>query len=787
MAAVSSRGGTFLGIDPSNLGEGLSDSISCVSTNESESDDASLEEYDSCDEGMPAYPPSTASTSCTYVDALDWHEIVEFRPSGQSDAIEGVQRGTHRYGLELPTFDATLGLPEVPPNDRFFPYTQFDQEKNWRSMLTQQNVAGLAKHLNAVKDPYEEILRRYRAGTAERKEWDADRKAAISSHIDAILGKKAGSGKTEQLSQPRRESDGQPVSEKEQEKLETKESEVQRLKSSGEKQRNSPDQASGIAAPPTTSAGSFGHVGFGKFLSSRGLPLDSLQMGGSQEPVKTEKEADGSDREGKKEEAEAFRIEMQKKQREAAQLRQDEQQRKAAEVRRSMEEAREKERQMAEQQKALEEQRQAEVRRNEAAREMAAKQAELRAAEARKQQQQHEDLRRALAAAAEVKKRQEAAQLPLAVAAAATSTPGANIFQLQSPLGMQQQQSLVAGNQQGFSQPPQSSVSHAAAPSQVKPPLQSSTGLPRAAEPSVMLHESESAKQFEVLHKQRSDMFKQRIGAFGSDPGFKKERRVLDKQLKTEITQVSGNLQQVYQKAERIIKVLDGLPEDRRFYCYQTLAQIMMSKCDGLTQNLVFPLAEVLMKVVRKHPLLLDALLSALHKVCVMTVPKYFSLKGGAGGDAERREMMNYKQIEEGTGTRLETEDEFVTRQSGYIMLFAGLLQVDDGKNSSGVNEAWMYLARLLNALPPTRVTATALENFLRIAGSKLFYRYKNQMVKLLQFMDSHFLKQLGESGEVEVRAIYTRLYTYLSTEKFREEPEGWRMPDRDESSFTQA
>lgn len=71
----------------------------------------------------------------------------------------------------------------------------------------------------------------------------------------------------------------------------------------------------------------------------------------------------------------------------------------------------------------------------------------------------------------------------------------------------------------------------------------------------------------------------------------------------------------------------------------------------------------------------------------------------------------------------------------------------------------------------------------LQISGFMLFKRYKNQMVKLLQNVDKFFLVDLAACGEDDVKSIYSRLRTYLTLEKFRDEPEGWRMPDRDESS----
>ena len=50
---------------------------------------------------------------------------------------------------------------------------------------------------------------------------------------------------------------------------------------------------------------------------------------------------------------------------------------------------------------------------------------------------------------------------------------------------------------------------------------------------------------------------------------------------------------------------------------------------------------------------------------------------------------------------------------------------------------------RLLNELPATRVTATAVDAFLQVAGFKLYALYGRQFVKLLHYIDHVFLEDL--------------------------------------------
>ena len=52
-------------------------------------------------------------------------------------------------------------------------------------------------------------------------------------------------------------------------------------------------------------------------------------------------------------------------------------------------------------------------------------------------------------------------------------------------------------------------------------------------------------------------------------------------------------------------------------------------------------------------------------------------------------------------------------------------------------------LRRLLNALPATRLTATALDAFLQVTGHRLYGAYGRQFVKLLHCVDNDFLSDL--------------------------------------------
>jgi hypothetical protein len=74
-----------------------------------------------------------------------------------------------------------------------------------------------------------------------------------------------------------------------------------------------------------------------------------------------------------------------------------------------------------------------------------------------------------------------------------------------------------------------------------------------------------------------------------------------------------------------------------------------------------------------------------------------------------------------GGAKRLETTDEFARRVAACLHLYAALLGTPGGDARSPhphpAANGWAWLARHLNALPATRVTAVALQAFVAHAG----------------------------------------------------------------------
>ena len=58
---------------------------------------------------------------------------------------------------------------------------------------------------------------------------------------------------------------------------------------------------------------------------------------------------------------------------------------------------------------------------------------------------------------------------------------------------------------------------------------------------------------------------------------------------------------------------------------------------------------------------------------------------------------------------------------------------------------------------------------------------------KMMDYVSTHFLKELGDLGDPEANAVATRLGSFVGSKLYRTEPKGRTMPLRDISSQSRA
>jgi nucleoporin GLE1 len=276
------------------------------------------------------------------------------------------------------------------------------------------------------------------------------------------------------------------------------------------------------------------------------------------------------------------------------------------------------------------------------------------------------------------------------------------------------------------------------------------------------------------------------VKPFVEDRAMRDIKRSIDKFVTLNVQQISATLEQVQLKAQALAAFVAQHKQVQRTYALLTLAGKLLSQCEVQITRLhsfAFPLAEVAVAVAAAHPDFAHLLLGRLHAVCPLTIPLYWGYRAG-GSEPQYLALLGYKPGDSGNN---ESTDEYVARMQGYVMFYAAFTQSDNPMNPHGLQFAWAYIARLLNSLPPTRITAAALDAFLKVSGYRLAAAYRRQFAKLLEAIQRDFLKELEEHADPDARAVCTRLRTYLQTRQYMSPPEGRNMPRQDASTYERA
>ena len=307
-----------------------------------------------------------------------------------------------------------------------------------------------------------------------------------------------------------------------------------------------------------------------------------------------------------------------------------------------------------------------------------------------------------------------------------------------------------------------------------------------------------SAAQFHQRCAEKLAAALETVRPFVEDRAMRDIKRPIDKFITLNVQQISATLDQVRNKAQALATFISRHHDIQRTYALVTLASKLMSQCEVQITRLhafAFPLAEVAVAVGAAHPDFLDILVARLHDACPLSVPMYYGFRAG-GNEVEYLRLMKYKipSADDAAAAaaspqdqQVESTDEYLGRMQGYVMLYAAITQSDNPANPHGLRHAWEYLARLLNGLPPNRVTAAALDAFLKVTGYKLYAVYKGQFMKLLKLVEGYFLGELMQSNDPDARAVFTRLQIYFKTRQFQKPPEGREMPQFDSSSYDRA
>lgn len=297
---------------------------------------------------------------------------------------------------------------------------------------------------------------------------------------------------------------------------------------------------------------------------------------------------------------------------------------------------------------------------------------------------------------------------------------------------------------------------------------------PKVSETAAKLEHTRSMKLVTLLELSQSVQM---------NANMKKVLKDHERSLTKFLQQVSATQEQVRIKSMNLINELASSPYQA--FSITTFASKLMSQCEIQVSKLpsfAFALAQVVVNISSRIPEVMELVIAKLNEVCIFTVPKYYVFrKSQFENDRAYYKALGYNE----EGGKLESTDDYAARMNAYVTLYAAITQadIDGGANPHGLKEGWAWCARLLNTFPADRLTASALEAFLKVAGFKLCRVYKRSFMKMLHAISTEFVGSLRQQNDPDSRAVVSRLETYIGTEQFLQTPDGLHMPKSDLSS----
>ncbi|XP_060856727.1 mRNA export factor Gle1-like [Metopolophium dirhodum] len=212
-------------------------------------------------------------------------------------------------------------------------------------------------------------------------------------------------------------------------------------------------------------------------------------------------------------------------------------------------------------------------------------------------------------------------------------------------------------------------------------------------------------------------------------------------------------------------QVMIGENKEALAFCMQTLATKIVNYAEEVIcvkTQAAYEIATIITKLWNAHQQFGKILFAEMKQKCPLLVPFYYPIAKHLNCEQIDHESFGYKFDSLGN---VESDAKYLQRMTGIIRLYASLIVTSSKCDQPviGLSQAWIFVAGTLNQNPVADITATILVEFLKIVGFAMHQRYGNQFIKLLKYINTHFLKKIilvtpeGNGGPI------TRLNSFLS------------------------
>ncbi|CAH3128846.1 unnamed protein product [Pocillopora meandrina] len=287
-------------------------------------------------------------------------------------------------------------------------------------------------------------------------------------------------------------------------------------------------------------------------------------------------------------------------------------------------------------------------------------------------------------------------------------------------------------------------------------------------------------KEFSRLASYRSAIVKE-AEPLNTDKTLKQYKFDLHKAVTTPINAISDQSpRHLRDKIQRLAQLLSGQAVQMggkqisiikhpaaKSFCKDLLAKKLVqqgSQQVSSSHSSAFPIAAVIVGIWSSFPDIGDLVLAQFCDQCPFLVPFYIP-RTAELADVEYFASLGY-QCSEG---EIEEQDKFLKRMTGIVRLYAAVIsslppQGQSQQHPFGLEKGWTWLARMLNLDPRPDYTATALYEFLAVAGHALMRQYKKQFGKLLNILVLEYVPKIEKVTAKAQSGPVVRLKVFLET-----------------------
>lgn len=304
---------------------------------------------------------------------------------------------------------------------------------------------------------------------------------------------------------------------------------------------------------------------------------------------------------------------------------------------------------------------------------------------------------------------------------------------------------------------------------------------------SVNIPNDNSIKQFKrqyvALVKNNKNLFKNLTNVknvpFVNNPITKLFRQNIIKVINTLINTISSinatHLAEKYNKLNALLsgnlvcvantQVMIGRNKEALAFCMETLAAKIISYAEEVIcvkTQFAYEIAAIITKLWSVHQQFGKILFAQIKHKCPLLTPFCYPVAKSLTYEQLNHKSFGYMFDSSGN---VELDAKYLKRMTGIVRLYAALIVTSSKYNLPviGLSQAWIFVAGTLNQNPAVDVTATILVEFLNIVGFAMHQAYGNQFIKLLQYINTQYLKKIILVTPVGHGGPITRLNSFIS------------------------